>query len=309
MNSRQLNKRERTVEKLTVLSIAILGLLTLGMGTRQIHNPGIFAKYKLTTFQVSGQTQITVTGIDNAGDVVGNYVNGSSQTVGFERLANGTISNVVDPNDNHGFDRANGINNKGVISGDYAYNVGDSYEYSGFFYQSGNYTQYQVDGESTSNFGINDKGDFVGQYYDGSGYPGFVNVNGTVTQINVPDAYLTYPYSINNAGLIVGEWLTSSYVETGFAAKSNGTILGNLIYPGAADTIANSINNHDEIAGYYVDSAMNVHGFLYLKGKYTEGNIPGAAQTIALAINDNGAVCGSFINPENQEFGFIATPK
>jgi hypothetical protein len=277
-------------------------------------NAGAQTKYKYTYFQASPkETAIFVTAINNAGTAVGLYnttVSGTTVTTGFQRTSTGTISKVVDPNSNLNFDRANGINNNGEITGDYFFTNGLENFYRGYTDVGGTFTAYNVDvGQSTNVYGVNDSGSFVGLYYTGAVYHGFVNIAGTVTDIDYPSALYTYPDDINNAGQICGEYYDGTDTYHGFLANSKGKILGTLNYPGATNTYPGGINNHNEVVGYYEDSSKVLHGFTYKGGVYTAFNAPGAADTVIFGINDSGQLGGYVITSTGAYKGFIATPQ
>lgn len=67
-----------------------------------------------------------------------------------------------------------------------------------------------------------------------------------------------------------------------------------ITFPGAALTIANSINNNNVIVGSFFDAASSVHGFIYKNGKYTQIDYPGSTETEALGINDKGDIVGVY---------------
>jgi hypothetical protein len=124
-------------------------------------------KYTYTYFAANAsKTGVFVTAINNAGDVVGLHdttVSGQTVAPGFERLTTGKIVQVVDPDSNDGIDRANGINNKGEITGDYLNDNGGTVIYQGYEHMGGKFINYSVAaGDATDVYGLNDRGDFVG---------------------------------------------------------------------------------------------------------------------------------------------------
>lgn len=99
-------------------------------------------------------------------------------------------------------------------------------------------------GIGTHAVGINNAGQIVGEYSDGSGIHGFLFSGGTYTTLNDPLApTFTEVFGINGAGQIVGD-----YVPGGGFLLSGGTYT-TLNPPGSVSTIAEDINNKGQIVG------------------------------------------------------------
>jgi probable HAF family extracellular repeat protein len=110
--------------------------------------------------------------------------------------------------------------------------------------------------------GINDSGQMVGSFLDGYHAPqGFLLTNSTFSVINVPGAYLTEIYGINNLGQMVGISDSSS--------GSRGFLYGGGVFttiddpngylPGGA--MPRGINNLGQIVGSYIAGPDVGHGF------------------------------------------------
>jgi hypothetical protein len=106
--------------------------------------------------------------------------------------------------------------------------------------------------------------------------PGFIrSLFGRFTTFDVPGAGMapdtgqgTYPWAINPAGAIAGDYLDASYVYHGFLRTPDGKIT-TFDAPGAGTgegqgTYVQSIDSAGAITGYYVDAAGMAHGFLRL---------------------------------------------
>jgi hypothetical protein len=80
--------------------------------------------------------------------------------------------------------------------------------YHGFLRdKKGNFTQIDVPGAaSTSVYGLNDGGDIVGGYSDGTTTHGFLLRKGVYSTIDYPGATDTVAFDINNAWVIVGSY-------------------------------------------------------------------------------------------------------
>ena len=117
---------------------------------------------------------------------------------------------------------------------------------------------------------------------------------GTFTTIDVPGATATVAFAINNAGTIVGRYVTAGRTH-GFVRSPDGEIT-TIDYPGAGFTVAGAINNRGDIVGWYTlpTSPTIRHGFLLSDGEYTTFDPPGSIFTNALGINDRGDITGRF---------------
>lgn len=154
---------------------------------------------------------------------------------------------------------------------------------------------------------INDLGQIVGEYVDGSGITHGFEVNGkTFTTIDVPFAGSkgTYPVSINNSGEIVGSW-SNEGIAQGFTLIEGTYTSFN--YPGATYTFGQDINSQGDIVGIYISPDSNGNqGFLLSGGTYTSIEFPGAVNTEAIAINDSGVIIGVYFTSDpNLTLGFV----
>jgi probable HAF family extracellular repeat protein len=106
---------------------------------------------------------------------------------------------------------------------------------------------------------FNDRGQIVGLFSDSSGFHhGFLYNDGNFTVFDVSGARFTEPHGINDAGQIVGGFLTTTV--QGFAYNSgNITVLD---ISGSVETVANGINGRGQIVGYSEDNTGLFHGFL-----------------------------------------------
>lgn len=153
--------------------------------------------------------------VNASGQIVGYYVDSNIKSHGF-LLSGGTYSGIDAPNASSTF--ADGINVNGDISG--AFN--DANGEHGFFLSNGAYRTINVPGatSSTGVSGVNDQDHMVGTYVD----PGTQKVEGFLTnlskflKIKDPSGSTTFPYAINNHGVIVGIYFDSFGNEMAFRA-------------------------------------------------------------------------------------------
>src|SRR6266487_378026 len=106
----------------------------------------------------------------------------------------------------------------------------------------------------------------------------------------------TLPQKINERGDIVGEYIDSLGVARAFVRFSDGSFSAPIVDPN--DTIGftegRGINNSGTVAGDYVGSDGNSHGFFLSGGTFTEYDVPGALSTAVLGINDPADFAGTF---------------
>ncbi|MFL5237477.1 MAG: hypothetical protein ACJ8EL_07715, partial [Rhizomicrobium sp.] len=109
---------------------------------------------------------------------------------------------------------------------------------------------------------------------------------------------------INADGTIAGYFGDGNFVNHGFLRAADGT-LTTFDVPGAVSTVANSINDNGEIAGYYNDNA-GTHGFLLnAHGKYRTFDVSGSSGTFPNNVNNKGQIVGWYITGEGDYHGFV----
>ena len=94
----------------------------------------------------------------------------------------------------------------------------------------------------------------------------------------------TLPQKINERGDVVGAFIDSNGVTSGFVRFSDGSFSAPIVDPN--DTVGftegRGINNSRTVAGDYGTSDGNLHGFFLSGGTFTEYDIPGAASRLCL---------------------------
>jgi probable HAF family extracellular repeat protein len=159
--------------------------------------------------------------------------------------------------------------------------------------------------------GINKQAQIVGT----ADFHGFLYDHGVFASINVPGSTETELVGINDSREIVAQaGAEFSYLD------NNGTFT--LIRNSGALTVATSINDAGQIAGYYLLSGTPAQGFVDTNGIFTTINAPGTGGTFPQGISDTGAVVGttndegSFlyrngaftkINPPDGDVGILAS--
>jgi hypothetical protein len=267
----------------------------------------------------------TINGISNTGTVVGFT---TTDNVNFNNFtANPLVSTATTALNINGSTTAmaNGVNSAGTV-------VGTDGNGNAFSYSGGTVSTFiPPGGQSAVAFGINDAGVIVGQFNVGATTPGFARDGNTYTQINAPSGPNTVnAQGISGNGQIVGFYVGTDGQDHGFMAKlnnaSNGMLQGNAIAdptipavkgePGGATFVFSQIlgvNDQGIAVGYYGDSTLSQHGFLYNTntGKYTFLDDPnehfnnGVEVTQITGINNAGEITGFFTDANGVAHGFV----
>ena len=133
--------------------------------------------YAFTTLDVPNSINTEALGINDAGKIVGDYMDANSHTHGFV-FSNGVYTTVNVPG---AFSTSvTAINNTGAIAG---YYVDGNLSTHGFIYSGGSYTFLSDPDPNNIGYteitGINDAGQVVGEWNDGTNHHGFLYSNGT----------------------------------------------------------------------------------------------------------------------------------
>jgi len=156
------------------------------------------------------------------------------------------------------------------------------------------------DADGIQVFGINNRGDVVGNVTDEVGGTPFVydSKKGTVTDVAPSAGHLdTGLVASNDAGVMVGsvvnlaETMTSGFIRDG---QGNFTIVDHPL--GVGFTQFRGVNNIGLVTGFRADASVNINivGFIYDPKSVTFTDIiPTSYNTIAQGINSKGEVVGS----------------
>jgi probable HAF family extracellular repeat protein len=200
-----------------------------------------------------------------------------------------------------------GINNKGVIVGNF-FSVEGFVD--GFAFETNTFTYVTVPGSGfLRGFlnAVNDKGDAVGGFDDpdtGVVHSFLRDRNGRISILADPeaDALDTEALGINNQGTIVGFYDDAGGVRHGFILSRGVYTIYD--YPGAVRTLLTGINNHGQIVGIAFDGVQR-RGFLLDSGDTTLIEVPGAVNTRTSAINNPGQVVGFYDDADGITHGFL----
>jgi hypothetical protein len=236
-----------------------------------------------TLLNVNGSTTAMANGINDSNEVVGG-VNGQA----FTLTNNFSTFNTLTPfNSTTTSETAAGINDKGVIVGQYSDSATGLTP--GFVYNHGTYTSLSPVSPVNGVLVVNAQG---------------INNNGLVTGF----------YSTNNTTTPVD----GNEPQHGFfynTTTGKFTLAPDPNQPNFFTVQLLGINDHDMAAGYWQDAAGNQHGLLYNfdTNSYSFVDDPNAAVingiqiTQITGITNSGEITGFYINQNGQAEGFVAT--
>ena len=312
-----------------------LATLTLGIGGLLIFlataaQAGVI--YNFTNFNGPGSGNIANTGtnmngIANNGAAVGVGISNTGAFTNFVRNPNGTFTTLNINGSTTAM--ALGINSGGDVVG--------TVNATAFFLPHGGSVQtLTTPGGATTALGINDMGNIVGQFTSGATTPGFYIASSSSLNfitINAPSGpNAVNAQGVNNNGLIVGFYLGTDGQVHGFMGLAGNAVGGMLTGTPIADPTIPSvpgepgatfvfsqvlgINDHGIAVGYYGDSTMSQHGFLYSThtGQYTflddpgEGFDNGVEVTQITGITNSGEITGFYTDANGIAHGFVAAP-
>lgn len=274
-----------------------------------------YAQFTFTSIDCPGADLTTVVGINNHGDMVGQYrlPGGVFHAMMIKKgkcipLAPKTILGT-------NASRAFKINDRGDVAGWFE----DDSGIHGFLLRKGVLTILDFPGASETNaWGINNFGTVAGWWTidDADGNTiishGFVWNNGNFKQVDLPGAGNTFIDGINDWGDLVGLWGQDPTGNTGsafFWPKAGKQFTSfDAPFPGVVITQANDINDFRAIVGVYVDASGLGHSFLRVGTAMTYFDYPGAMSTSAWGINSLFQIVGVWRDSSGARHGFLAQP-
>jgi hypothetical protein len=270
------------------------------------------ADYMFTVISVPGSQDTTATGINNNGDIVGEYYSGNASDASIYLLSGGNFSTLPVPIPYATADEV-GINDSGQIVGSTAAPVG-------FLYSNGSTTtilppqaSYGAPQPFATANAINNAGVVVGQIGQGVyGGDGYYYSAGSYTIVTAPGDGTVNITGINNLGQMVGIADLNNQGSDVAVLYSGGTFT-TISIPGAFAVYPYGINDLGQIVGQYISNTLGYCGFLDSGGVITTFGFDGTSNvcgfTSADAINDTGDIVGTFSNLDNQREGFLLTPE
>jgi hypothetical protein len=138
--------------------------------------------------------------------------------------------------------------------------------------------------------------------------------SGTTTPIKISGSTSSIAFGINDAGVIVGQYVNAAGNTPGFV-DVNGTIT--TLLPKSNATVVNpqAVNNHNLVVGFYSINGVNQFPFTYniATKQYTFPPSPSTYRTVAnglvltqfLSVNDAGVVAGYYQTNNGSQYGLF----
>ena len=264
--------------------------------------------YDFVKVDYPGATYTDANGINNAGHVVGTYLDVEGRVHGY--LFDGVNYTTVDfPGTNLNF--VFGIGPAGEILGTYA----DIF--TGFWVpwvkDAQGFRVIPAPYPSADVRQINTAGKIVGSWDTGGPNPeparGFLFDGAQFLPIEPPGARMSVANGINEANVISGSYFDLANRLHGFANVAGA--FTRIDFPGAIETGIGTLNNQNRFPGW-MKQGTQFRGFVVSNNAFRTLTppAPGATQTVASAVNDSNQIAGSYKGPDcNSWCGFIATPK
>ncbi len=162
---------------------------------------------------------------------------------------------------------------------------------------------------------INDEGTIAGYDCDAVTCHGFTLDDGHFTMRDMPGAFLTFVFAINNRGDLAGTFYSADPNDpgTGFIAPRRGDpIVFPSPKPATLNFLVESVNDQRAAAGYgFISAGLNIEVFGFLRrpdGAFVDVAFPGATQTRVFGVNDCGIVVGAYFIAPLQQHGFYGRP-
>jgi hypothetical protein len=299
------NKHMKTITNIIYSTFAVFTLSCFAFAQQA---PDSVSIRVITTFDYLGAVISTrPQKINDGGDMVGFYTDSLGVSRGFVRFANGNFSApIVDPNDTCNYTEGRGINNSRLICGDYQ--NGSDCLYHGYFLMGGNFSEFDVpDSLSTDLVGVNNVGDFCGDFTDSTGLmQAFISIGGTITPFSVPGATITTAVGLNSSNQTIGVYQASG-INHGFWRGSNGALHFPIDPPGSTVTILFGNNDSNWIVGRYRTEDGVTHGLFFVPpNRFFTFDYPGSTFTSFNGINRDGFISGRYLDASGIAHGIIA---
>jgi len=300
------NKHMKTITNIIYSTFAVFTLACFAFAQQA---PDSVSIRVITTFDYPGAGNSTLPQkINDAGDIVGLYNDSSEVSRGFVRFRNGNFSApIVDPNDTCNVTEGRGINNSRLICG--SYQNGSDCFYHGYFWMGGNFSEFDIPHSlSTEVVGVNNVGDFCGDFTDSTGLmQAFVSIGGTITPFSVPGAASTIALGLNSSNQTNGSYVDATGINHGFWRGSNGALHFPIDPPGSTLTILFANNVSNWMVGRYKTADGVIHGLFFIPpNRFFTFDYPGSTFTSLNGINRDGFISGRYRDASGIDHGIIA---
>jgi probable HAF family extracellular repeat protein len=203
-----------------------------------------------------------------------------------------------------------GINNSGDIAGYHgvAVNQGFTYSTKNQAFTNENYPKSAM----TQVIGINNEPFKTSGFYvlKSGKTEGFTDYQGNFTTINYPKTAFNQLLSQNDFGQAAGYYSSKANGAQPWhpyiVDEKGGLTFLLITLPNIVSAQATGINNSGDVCGFGFDANGGMHGWLLVKGTYTQLDDPnGVGATQALGLNNNGQVVGSYTDGSGNSHGFV----
>jgi hypothetical protein len=186
-------------------------------------------------------------GINNAGTIVGDYIDGNGTYNGFIDV-NGIFTDIIPPDSVHTV--ALGVNDSNVVVGFYLDAAGHSH---GFMFDGTTYKTLKVKGgKDAEAFGINDDDDYTIEAVLSDGNEHSYLVSGkTSTEILFPNETQAFAHQLNNLGQVAATVIDPNGVFHGGVYDSAAQAYYIIDDPKATTTVTYGINDAQTLVGSF----------------------------------------------------------
>ncbi|TPV94319.1 MAG: hypothetical protein B7733_16005, partial [Myxococcales bacterium FL481] len=251
-----------------------------------------------------GATNTEIFGINNAGHIVGSYLDADGVRHGFVRRYE-TFESITAPGSTN--TRSFGINDWGDITGFYRDADNPSIQHGYLLDWCGTFTDVDFP-DQTFNYawGINNRRQITGYFFE---FPSAEEIVITSFLRQRDGSYVSVPSSGGDGGNVF-RGINDRGVRAGWNLPESGFVLTEQIEgmrhkkrkfrrftaPDGLHTLPNDINNRGVIVGHAAPSDFSeTHGFRRSRrGRIDLFQVPGAETTVAQGINDRGVIVGWF---------------
>lgn len=299
------------IARLDTMSRNLLKIALLTAARLLIAVPATDASSQIINFDAPGGTETQPTAINASGTVVGRYQDGNGDGIepGFIRDASGNFTALYVPVSGTTETVPVWLNDAGQITG--WYSDGKS-SFHGFLRDTaGNYTSFDPLGSiRTQPQSINSAGQISGVY----------TTSGTDMDVaflrDSMGNFVTFGGPGSCGDLVLNAVLSASGEIAGTCTYNDGTykyfirsasgILTEYGNPfGGAVIYMSAINDHNVLAGYYIDTAGLAHGFWGDTSTIHSFDYPGAMFTVPTGINLAGTITGYYSGADGVRHGFV----
>ena len=319
----------RTIASFAAIGCALCFASASAVAAAPIVDRSAGYRYTTVDWPHGFATTSAVNGVNDGADIVGVYDDADGNFHGFVGLRGRPLARLDYPGAHQTF--LIGISNDKTISGTFFDDAGVQH---GFTHRAGAFRRYDVPGAGTvgagfelgnglgtSGFGLNDRGDLVGQYGDAEGIGhGFLARGDGYETRDHPDQGAvpcgcgggTSLLRINNSGTIAGNVTVSPALEdTHPFLYRDGTFTEAPTPPGAIFAQFLGLSNAGVASGVYFTSFTAGAGWLYDHGRLIAIRAPMTADDWFSSIaqpNNAGTIVGEYVGADLRQHGYVATP-